>query len=165
MDPIGQLILVVEELLHEHEAFLQVAERKKQTLIKGDIDTLQEILNVEVSFVRKIEALEEERMRQGQQIAELYNLQLEELTATKLAALIENPEQVAKLKLLTGRFAKVVGDLQAVNDLNGQLIRQSLDLVQRTIEMITDVPGAGLYTGKGDTGQAAGQRRFFDTQA
>lgn len=166
MPLIGQLIETVEQLLHEHEDFLEVAERKKRALIDGDMKKLQEIVNEEIRFVRRVEKLEEERLKYGQRVAEAHGLKLEELTASKLASLVSDPERAAKINLLTGRFVKVMEELRAANDLNGRLIRQSLELVQRSVDLMASVPDAGTYTDKGDSGQAAGEpRRFFDTQA
>ncbi|WP_018132178.1 flagellar protein FlgN [Effusibacillus pohliae] len=162
---IQQLVETVEELLSEHERLLQLAERKKQALIKGDMEALQAVVNEEVQFIRKVEILEERRQEQGRQIAVQYGIRLEELTASKLAALEPEPQRAAKIKLLTGRFAKVIGEIKAANELNGQLIRQSLDLVQRSIDLLVDVSDAGVYTDKGNVGQTVGQKRFFDKQA
>ncbi|GAX88894.1 flagellar protein FlgN [Effusibacillus lacus] len=163
--PFGQLIETVEQLLEEHEAFLQVAEEKKRALIKGDIEKLQQIVNQEVQFIRRVEKLEEERIRQGRLIAEQFGLPIEELTASKLVQLDLDKERAAKFNLLTGKFVKIMGDLRMANELNGQLIRQSLELVEHTIDLMTEMPDSGTYSGNGDSGQAvAGPRRFFDTQ-
>ena len=165
MPLLGQLIETVEQLIKEHEQLLQLAERKKRVLIDGDMESLQEIVNREVQAIRKVEKLETERMKQGERIAAAYGLKVEELTASKLAAMEPDPQRAARFNLLTGRFVKVMGELSAANDLNGQLIQQSLDLVQRSIDLLTVAPDALTYTGKGDTEQASGPRRFFDSKA
>jgi flagellar biosynthesis/type III secretory pathway chaperone len=116
-------------------------------------------------LIRKIEKLEQERVRQGQQIAEACGLKIEELTASRLVSLVHDPEQAASINWLTERFAHVLADLKAANELNGQLIRQSLELVQRSIDLMTCLPDSGTYTDKGDSGKAVGQRRIFDLQA
>lgn len=164
MPLVEQLIQTVELLLAEHEKLLQIEEDKKQALIEGDITKLQEIVNEEVQYVHKLEKLEEQRMKLGERIARVKGIQLEELTTSRLASLETDPERVAKINLLTGRFVKVIGELRASNELNGRLIRQSLDLVQRSIDLMTDQVDNGTYTDKGDAGSALGHRRVFDTQ-
>lgn len=164
MPLVGQLIETVELLLAEHEKLLEIEEAKKRALIDGDMAKLQNIVNEEVQYVRKVEKLEEQRMKLGKQIAQEKGIRLEELTASKLAELETDQERVAKINLLTGRFVKVIGELKASNELNGRLIRQSLDLVQRSIDLMTDQVDTGTYTDKGDAGSALGQRRVFDTQ-
>jgi flagellar biosynthesis/type III secretory pathway chaperone len=164
MPLIGRLIQTVEQLLAEHEKLLRIEEKKKQVLIDGDMAKLQELVNEEVRFVRSVEKLEEERVKIGEQIAREQGIRLEELTASKLAELEKDPERAAKFNLLTGRFAKVIGELKSANELNGRLIRQSLDLLQRSIDMMTDYGEQGTYTGKGDSGAGVGQKRLFDTQ-
>jgi flagellar biosynthesis/type III secretory pathway chaperone len=166
MPLIQQLIDIVEELLNEHENLLKIEERKKRVLIDGDMEALQEITNQEIRFIRQAEKLEQQRMKLGEQVAKAYGMKMEELTASKLANLVKDPQQAAKINLLTGKFVKVIGELKQANELNGVLLKQSWEFVQRSIDLIMDVPDSGTYTGKGDTGQAAaGQRRFFDTQA
>lgn len=164
MPLVERLIQTVELLLAEHEKLLEIEEDKKRVLIDGDMAKLQEIVNQEVQFVRKVEKLEEQRVKLGEQIAHEKEIQLEQLTASKLAELENDPERVAKINLLTGRFIKVVGELKAASELNGRLIRQSLDLVQRSIDLMTDQTDNGTYTDKGDSGSALGRRRVFDTQ-
>lgn len=164
MPLIGRLIQTVELLLAEHEKLLRIEEKKKQVLIDGDMAKLQELVNEEMQFVRSVEKLEEQRIKLGEQIAREQGIRLEELTASKLAAVEKDPERAAKFNLLTGQFAKVIGELKAVNELNDRLIRQSLDLVQRSIDIMADYGDRGTYTGKGDSGAAAGQKRLFDTQ-
>ncbi|MFC4768256.1 flagellar protein FlgN [Effusibacillus consociatus] len=166
MPLIQSLVETVEELLREHEHLLQLAEEKKRALINGDMEKLQEIVNKEIHFIRKVEKLEELRIQQGKRIADEHGMKLEELTASKLAELESDPERTAKINLLTGRFLQVIGEVKAANELNGKLLQQSLELVQRSISLMTDVPDSGTYTGRGDSGQAtSGQRRFFDTKA
>lgn len=165
MPVIQQLIETVEDLLKEHENLLALEEHKKQVLIAGDIAALQEITTQEARFIRRVEQLEEQRVRIGQQVAAKSGLALEDLTASKLAELVTDPQKAAKINLLTGRFAKVIGELRAANEVNGQLLKQSLELVQHSIEMMTDAPDAGTYSSKRDMGQVTGTRRFFDTQA
>lgn len=164
MPLVGQLIETVELLLAEHEKLLEIEEAKKRALIDGDMAKLQDIVNEEVQFVRKVEKLEEKRMKLGKQIAQEKGIRLEELTASKLSEMETDQERVAKINLLTGRFVKVIGELKASNELNGRLIRQSLDLVQRSIDLMTDQVDNGTYTDKGDAGSALGRRRVFDTQ-
>lgn len=159
---VGRLIQTVEELLDEHEKMLRVVEQKRQLLIDGDIEKLKEIVNEEMKLISKIEQLEEKRMKHGVRIATEFGLKLEELTASKLIEIDKDPQRVAKINLLTGRFVKVIGEIQTANDLNGQLIHQSLDMIQNSIATLTDPFEPGTYSGTGDSAKTANKKSLFD---
>jgi flagellar biosynthesis/type III secretory pathway chaperone len=161
------LFTTVEAMLHEHEQLLELSKRKKEVLIEGDMKALNEIVNQEAAHVHRIERLEAERMGAGRLLAARLGLPIEELTATRVSALANSPEEAERIVNLTDRLRAVVLELQSLNELNRKLIEQSLSFVRTSIEVLTESPQVPTYGAGGQAHAAYQQNRtsLFDSKA
>ena len=167
MSVLKTTLSVMESLEREHEGLLALAERKKDVLIRNDLDALAAIGKEEVAFVHRIERLEAERLAAGRLLALRTGVQAEQLTPDNLLPLAEGPEEAERLKGLTARLRDLLGRLKQTNDLNRKLIEQSLQFVQTTVEILTESPVVPTYGGSGETRNPyeSGRTSFFDSKA
>lgn len=167
MSILKPLLSVVESMLREHEQLLALAKRKKDVLIKGDMQALNDMVKDETAFVHRIERLEAERLGAGRLIAIRLGIPVEQLTAEKVSALAETPEESDRMLQLTDGLRDVIAQLKQVNDLNKQLIEQSLQFVQNSIEVLTESPVVPTYGGRGETNSPypSGRTSYFDSKA
>lgn len=166
MSVLKPLFTTVGALLREHEQLLTLAKRKKEVLIKGDIDALNEIVKGEAQIVQNIERLESDRMGAGRLLAIRLGIPLDELTASKISA-ASSPEDAKRMDELTDQLRNVITELKRLNDLNKLLIEQSLQFVRTSIELLTESPHVPTYGGSGETNNpyVNGRTSYFDSKA
>ncbi|KEO84065.1 flagellar protein FlgN [Tumebacillus flagellatus] len=158
---------VIQSLLQEHEALLKLSQLKRDSLIKGDIETLNLLVQREMKHIPTIDRLEKERAG----LVRLYALRVgasaDDMTAEKLHELSKNDPEASTLQELTARLRKVLFDLKDLNEQNKLLLDQSMQLVDLTIELLTQSPSVPTY---GDSGESnspyqTGRTSFFDSKA
>ncbi|MGZ4107217.1 MAG: flagellar protein FlgN [Tumebacillaceae bacterium] len=167
MSALKPLLSVVEAILKEHQQLLELATRKKQVLIKGDMEALHLIVQEENQFVHRIERLEQERIGAGRLLAVRFGVPVTELTASKVVTMAESPEEAQRIQELTDTLRAVVAELKQLNDLNTQLIQQSLQFVRTSIEVLTEAPEVPTYGGNGQMNNpyVVAKTSYFDSKA
>jgi flagellar biosynthesis/type III secretory pathway chaperone len=145
MSDLYTVIEILEQLIAEHERMLDLAKHKKDVLIKGAINDLARILQFESRCINTIQSLELERekhvslylMRRGVRKETCY-----------LSDLIEMAGDGEVKNVLSGcqkRLGEIIKELQNMNELNQQLIEQSLAFVNFTLEEMTAPPEELVY--------------------
>ena len=165
----------LEKMLQAHEQLLNLAREKQEVLIKGDVQELNKLLKEESTLVKQIGKLEALRQRQAQGLAARHRVNAdEELTLEKLLAAIpdagddstgENGKQ--QVLDLAQRLRDVIGRIKEQNELNMRLTEDALQLVNYSLELLTQTDEEITYHKPNNAGQqapAAG-RGFFDAQA
>ncbi|PWK16189.1 FlgN protein [Tumebacillus permanentifrigoris] len=151
MSVLKPLFSVVEALLREHQQLLELATRKKDVLIQNDLEALNEIVQTEVAHIHRIERMELERQGAGRLLAVRAGVPADQLTAERVSQLAETPEERQRMTSLTDDLRTVILKLKDANDLNQILIQQSLNLIQSTVEVLTESPSVPNYGGSGQT--------------
>ncbi|HEU4964907.1 MAG TPA: flagellar protein FlgN [Bacilli bacterium] len=167
MSLLKPLLSVVESLLHEHEQLLTLANRKKDILIKGDMQALNDLVKEELGCVQRVERLEGERLGAGRLLAARLGLAVDQLTAERVIALASDEAEATQMQALTERLRSTVNELQKQNDLNKQLIEQSLQFVRLSVDLLSESPLVPTYGGTGATNEpySTGKTSYFDSKA
>jgi flagellar biosynthesis/type III secretory pathway chaperone len=158
-----QLLDIFDELLQAHEALLSLVHEKKDILIQGQLDKLSALTVQEWRWIQRIESLEKERISHVSVFAREKGLAEESLTARQLPSLLGDPFLSARMKGLIERLTSVLDELKKANELNAQLLRQSLTFVQMTLDLLTDTSNSIQYHERGTTSSAP-RRSFFDAK-
>ncbi|GIO42023.1 flagellar protein FlgN [Paenibacillus apis] len=164
---IWQLIDSLNELNEAHQNMLTLGEAKRTAIVANDIDTLIGIMNQESRLVKKISALDEQRLAacqvflQEKGIKSLLNLNLTELTR-----LVFDPEEKVALKQAQSGLSWTLEELKRINDLNQQLIEQSLAFVDYSLNLLGN-NGEQEATYQNPASKNATQQKtgFFDARA
>lgn len=163
------LIEKMRELTDVHEQAYQLANAKKDVLIKGDIDSLAKIVQQENGIIRKMSMLEAERQQIVIDLVQQLGIASHEpMRLSDLLASLPNSPLKEELQDLFRRLSKLLLDLQQLNELNQQLIENSLAFVNYSLELFTDTEVDQVYQKPDAAGQEFPyqyRRSIFDTKA
>lgn len=164
---IDQLLHVLKQLLDIHVQLLNTGIKKKEALIQGDVDRLSTILKEEDPLIRQLGKLEEERLSVVQQLYSEKQIENVQLPLVEFLPYVTEVDMREQLEQVYDKLKATITEFQHVNELNVKLIHDSLDFVNQSIELLTDV-GAEQMNYKQPTQAGAdvsARRSFFDTKA
>lgn len=159
-----KIIEILQKEQNYYKDLLELSNKKKSIIIEGKIPELEKIIRIEQNMIFDLGQLEKHRETELQKLCELLKLNPKS-TMTELSSLL--PEQLAKqLKRLQQDMSNTIKELQGSNDVNGQLIQQSLEYIEYTVNMITSSgPANSLYEDLQTTGKDMNnKKRLFDTK-
>jgi flagellar biosynthesis/type III secretory pathway chaperone len=125
------LISILEAQVKLHESLYKLAQRKTEALKKNDVDTLSTLINEEQKHIFAIRQFEERRVRWMEKT--FPNAQ--NMTITRCIELADEKER-GKLTELYERLTKTIAQLKQVNELNKQLLEQSLQFVSAMLDVV-----------------------------
>ncbi|UMZ74997.1 flagellar export chaperone FlgN [Natranaerofaba carboxydovora] len=137
----NDLIKNLEEQLATQKLLLEYAHEKKDLLVDGRINELEELLKKEEKIVVKSGKLEKHRESTQKELNEKLNLTGEDPTKEDpvLTDFIEASEgkEREKLDQLFEELTKILAELKELNQQNNQLIQQSLQYVNTALDLYT----------------------------
>lgn len=136
------IVQIIEEMVAIHRTLNALAKEKTDAVIKGDFKTLDRIINREEAETARLSQLEQKRMRL---VEEATGLPGERAT---FSALIEAApeEERERLRDLQKALAHEVFHLKAQNDLNQDLLKQSLEWVELNQKLFMPALKSPTYT-------------------
>ncbi len=165
---IVELIDILEEETGCYKLLREMADNKKEVIIKGDLPSLQEMTQREQEMAGQLLRLEKKRSAVIKDIALVTNQDEKSMTVSKLIELLEGQQEQASLADISERLIAEVKPLQAANKVNEALLKQSLEYVDFTMNAIqsSKEPVATNNYGKsrsyGNVGY--GNSGFFDSK-
>jgi len=125
------LIDILEKLVKLHKSLYVIAGNKTEVIKKGDIEPLQQIMKDEQAHIMSIQKLEAVRQNAVKKIAP-------ELLQPSLADCIGslNQEEAKKVTETADRLKEIIMDLKEANTLNQQLLQQSLQFVNVSLNLL-----------------------------
>lgn len=165
---IEELISVLEAETGCYDQLLTMANNKKDVIIQGNVPSLQEITEKEQEVAGRLVRLERKREESLKDICIVTNKKPAEMTITKIIEILNGQEKEQnQLKKISSKLATQLTDLKKINDLNQQLLQQSLDYIDFTMNAIQSSrsnPMGNQYQAKGNTYDAYTKRNFFDAK-
>nr|WP_275901704.1 flagellar protein FlgN [Paenibacillus sp. SYP-B3998] len=154
-------------LLEAHEALLGLARDKTQVLVSNDINQLNMIVNRENKWIRIIAETDQQRLQliSAYLISRGYNPN-PKITVSDLVKVIFKAEEKQALAQAQQKLLATIKELKASNNINQQLIEQSLSFINYSIDLVLGAPEDDvLYQHPHQ--QAYGTKRLgvFDTKA
>ncbi|MCM3663595.1 flagellar protein FlgN [Mesobacillus subterraneus] len=118
------LIPIMKKMLKLHKSLYELSVKKTDIVKKGDMAALDQLLKDEQAHVAGINKLEQERMALSQEI----------LPAVENPSLLDianqtNPVDKDQLLQLRDNLVEVIADIKTRNELNQQLIHQSMQFI------------------------------------
>jgi flagellar biosynthesis/type III secretory pathway chaperone len=153
------LISIMEKLLKLHQSLYELSAKKTDIVIKGDMDALNQILRDEQSHITAISQFERER----QTCAEAILPGMDKPTISECIEAVDGEEKDKLIQLRTD-LIETVSKIKEKNELNQQMIHQSLQFVHLTMNLVTPQPidfNYGPQAGK-KAGQSSG---LFNSKA
>lgn len=166
---IMQLIETIQQLTARHERLLALAEEKREVVIHNRIDDLMRITHEEQSLVKEITGLEQACRDQVIKSAEELGIPAQGMTTISdfIRALPDSHQELRRMVDEARRqLTTAITELQQKNELNRQLIQQSLDYINFNIDFLTDAPEQDLTYQHPIEGQQVKKRTgIFDQKA
>lgn len=164
---IQDLINVLQEMTEEHRQLLELAELKKQAIIHNEVSKLNQCVNKESKCIRQMAELEEKRIFEMSRylVGKGYRPN-PAITVSELAKIVVRVEEKQALLLAQSELVAILERLKAANDLNQQLIQQSLLFIDHWLGLFTgEQEDEGMYHNPHAHGQAGSRAAWFDTRA
>lgn len=158
----------LHSLVDAHQALVHIADRKKESVINNDLDTITSLLKEESRLVKEIERLEEERNSLVKTYAESIGIKAEGMTLSQLISHVPSVSQREELGNIATRLQQIITELKRKNELNTKLIQDALHYVNQSILLITEPDDEFTYQGSGAMDRNSPpvtNRSFFDTKA
>lgn len=155
---------ILSEYISTYQALITLSKEKTQILVAGDISRLDDLLARETEILLTAKKLELKRNKllvewgQDEKWAS-DNVTLEFVISQLVPQFkTETENQAVQLK-------RLIEELRGINQTNGELIEQSLQFVNYTLELMTGSDAAGMTYGA--DGHMGGKQAFkvFDQKA
>ena len=114
-----------------YNELLTLEGRKKKALVENNIHEIESITTLEETFISKVSRLEKERLLWAEQIGLELGKVPEDLTLAELAQHFPDLEGVCL------NLDKVVAQLQEIHEINSQLLKQAMKIVDYTVGLLT----------------------------
>lgn len=132
---VEKLIHTMDKLLKLHRSLYELSTKKTDIVKKGDMDSLNQILKDEQAHIAAINKFESER----QSFAKVIVPSLLQPTITDCINVVDESDKTA-LESLRMELLKLVSQIQEKNELNQQLIYQSLQFVNLSLNLVAPQP-------------------------
>ena len=140
---IENLINVLEQESVEYETLLGLSMKKTPVIVSGDLQALQQITDEEQVVANKITNLDNRRAEIMKDIANVTNKDVNTLKLVNLIQMLESrPSESRQLAEVHDKLKTVVGNMKRVNEQNGELIRQSLEMVAFDMNLLQAMKAA-----------------------
>lgn len=133
---------VLQEELALYREIANIADKKTDILVDGNINLLQEITELEQNIISNLGKLEDERTMLTQKLAKILQIDSDEITAKYL--LEHMPDKKYK-KLLSNIYYEMKELLETIDDknkTNESLIKSALEYIDFSINLLTEVGSA-----------------------
>lgn len=130
------LLSILEEQTRCYEKVYRLKEREQQLVLSGTPEQLQaNTVEIEAE-TRTIRSLEKARLELMDALAQQYRLSADPVTFRQVMELADNPCS-GELQDIATRLVGVLERTSRINEDNAYLIRRSLDVIERSLDMLT----------------------------
>ncbi|MCI3921332.1 flagellar protein FlgN [Paenibacillus sp. TRM 82003] len=163
---VQRLIGVLQKLNQVHEGFINLAEHKREALVNNKVDQLSMIVGKEAKLGRAVEQLLQEQADATNEFFRVKGFQpTRAITVTELSRMVTNPDEKAELLAVRERLTQTVAILQKKNELNQQLIQQSLAYINYSIDLVLGPDDEPTYQHPGSMQRQSNLPGYFDSRA
>ncbi len=155
------LIGILEQENRVYDDILKISKNKTNIIIEGKVSELESIVKLEQSLVLQMGKLESQREEMIEKMSGFLKVDPADITITELMKYLE-PGQAMKLKGVQDKLGNTLKELKGANELNSKLIKNSLDYISFSVNILTDAgTGSNNYGHSGQVGDSK-KRSFFD---
>lgn len=157
--PAKPLIDILGKMLKHHRNLHQLALEKRDAIKNGKLDQLNTLINKEMAHISAIEKLDRERNRI---LAELVPERKNPTLTDCLSSFLEKERQ--QLLDLREKLVRTIGELQAENRLNQELLELSRQYVEFQLDLLLPRE-APNYSKTCEEEEPQGMVSLFDSKA
>ncbi|WHH61521.1 flagellar protein FlgN [Petroclostridium sp. X23] len=161
-DMIKELFDILEQQERVYGKILKLSKDKTELVVSGKVTELENVVKLEQALVMQVGRLEQLRGTIAEHLAEKLNLGKQDITISTLMGYMDEVQQ-KKLKSFEQRMLEILEELKDTNQLNAKLIKQSLEYIEFSMNVIAGTSAAGNnYEGKGTARETKGGKNLFD---
>jgi flagellar biosynthesis/type III secretory pathway chaperone len=151
--------------INYYKDLLDISVAKRKIIVENKVSELDNMLKLEHNMIFDIGQLEKSREDIVKKICFSLGLNPEKVTLAELA-LHANDHDKKELAQLQRQLTEKLSGIKDTNDLNGELIKQSLEYIDYSINVITSsgMQTSSLYEDVNDSKGTATKKRLFDTK-
>lgn len=163
---VESIVETLEKQAVLYSQLLELAKQKTPLLVKNEVEQLNAIMQKEKKLLKQVEELEQVRMQlSGQFFSSLGLLRYKGGRLSEMIRTVTSAQDKQKLTELHGQLTGLLNDLQKVNQLNQQLIEQSLKFIDYSIDLMVDDPNENItYQHPLSLGYGNTRNGLFDTR-
>jgi hypothetical protein len=155
------LIKVLDQEAKAYDDILKISKNKTSIIVEGKVAELESLVKIEQTLVLQMSRIETMRENLVDKISAQLNIKSKEVTISELLQHIKG-EEADKLKACQANMSKALNDLKYTNEVNSKLIKNSLDFINFSINLMSSVDlGTNNYGTGGQTNETK-KRTFFD---
>ena len=156
-----ELLQILQEEMKIYNELLRMSKGKTDIIVKGKVTELDAIVKMEQSFILQFGEWEAQRENVVDKIAKVLDIEPSDLTMSALVDRFE-PEQAKELRKYQHDLSWTLRELKELNDVNSKLVKNSLEFINFSLNLVTGVGDTG--NNYGNTGQVHEQkkRNLFD---
>ncbi len=154
----------MKHLVVLHKDLIQLSNKKTEEIKQGDMEQLSKTLMDERKHIQAITQTEEKRQALVEDFFMKVNPDVEEKTVTTLLAHIDNNEYKQQLEDVVALLIDAIVQLRQVEQLNQELMAQSMQFVQLSLDMLQPSIQRMNYDEK-QTIQDSVKQSVFDSKA
>lgn len=158
---IKKLIDVLNKESSIYEGILKLSRQKTDVIVQGKVNELEGITRAEQTMILQLGKLEEERETLVSEYAEQLGIKPEDITVSELEKLLPK-EQSKELKTCSNKMTGLINDLRDANGMNSKLIKNSLDYIDFSVNVLSNAGSSGDIYGKSGQSNDVKKRNFFD---
>jgi flagellar biosynthesis/type III secretory pathway chaperone len=156
------LYLVLNEEYKLYRYIYKVSNTKKKVIIDGKIKELEEISKVESQFVVKVKKLETYREKIVETLIKKLGINADKINIQNILDFLDDSEMKLKLRKLRDDTINVINELKNINEINSKLIKNSLDYVDFSINILSSTEETNNNYGNKGSINTAKKRIYFD---
>lgn len=162
---IDPLLSIMDKLEKMHNSLLKLSYHKTELIKVGDMAGLDQVIKDEQTHVAAISQLEQLRQKTVTDYLGAKGIALTgQATVADVMEAADDSQEKEKLEKVRKRLLLVIGQLKKQSDLNQQMIFQSLQFVNMTLDLLRPQPDQINYSKKEVLGRNM-QKSSFDSQA
>ncbi|QKY69943.1 flagellar protein FlgN [Lentibacillus sp. CBA3610] len=156
------IIQALEKLIKLHEGLLDSASQKTELIKEGSVDKLQTLLVKEHKYVQALEQAEIKRQKAVEVWLENQGITLSHATITAILEILIDEQAKEDLENTVVKLTNTITQLKQQEQLNRDLIRQSLQFVELSLDMMKPSLSHMNYGAKQTTDSP--ERSVFDSK-
>ena len=166
---IDELINVLEQENKEYETLMLLSKEKTPVIVKGDLEKLQRITQVEQEFIGKITNLEKKRTDVMNDIGTVLSKDPKTMRVVDVIEILsKQPVEQNRLSEVHDKLLTTLENFKKYNEVNANLIKESLEIIDFNLNLVTSLYqdiGIANYDKNAKSISAMGATGVFDRKS
>ncbi|MBZ4665782.1 flagellar protein FlgN [Mahella sp.] len=147
---IKQLVSILQGENEIYDQMLELCREEAKVLVAGNVKRLDEIVEIQTDLIKQVGIYEMQRVECVNRIADELHMEADKITVSTLTERLDGHESV-ELKSIQEHLSAVLAEFRDLNEMNSQLIKNSIDFIDYTLGLLLDVAEEINYDAGGKT--------------